>query len=1139
MISRRIPSTDLLRPFRASHDDMLWWSLQSCWSSIFSSRHGDISWLTSIVSDTHLTSNLSVRKTRDFLNKMFQNTLFGGDQGKGKIISMPRTQLSRTFSSDRQLSNSGDGKHGSSPSDNRIRTAPDYSAKNRTSGRISALDQVLEHFDFWSKDFYNRKNQSSGVEIVPDTYQDIPKDFSAQIQNLRNIIRSHNSKLVDIAWELWRLCARSLRGREELMQLRIPMFNYLREVQHQVQWQRMLIMFNDIPSSDLTEYDYRFKLWALICLDLSENIDKTFLECADRFADRMDMQWRMVEEYHLDRLEFDRLLILWGGLRSKTEPRLNKNPARDWIFVRSILARIANPAETMASMIDLYGDFGYRVSRKVMVMLAEAGSPLIAMDLYRKMAAYKLSQVDLARIVRLLNQRNYTPESFKLIQEFENMNHKTSHKATELIVNAKLETLAAARDYEGMQKLLESMISSGRRPTVYHYNTAMHAFGELGHVQFVNQLFEDMIKQNMRIPVQIIGTLMWSHLVVGDLRSVISIFDRVESMGIKRNEVLYNIAMTAYRELGDVSSIFDLFHEMTKRELKPNSRHITTLMSVFAIRADMENTKKVLQLAKENNISVDTGVFNAYAYAYIRSSEGDVETFANELWSMMQQDDVFPDTTTFTTLLQGLAIQDNSDGIQRLINKMNELSVPMNSVTYGIMIYYLGKIGQFELAKSVFDELKAINIEPDVFHYTSLMTMYMRKNEVDKVEETYREMIAADITPSFVTLVILMLSKRDRRRSYTAQSLYSMLNALQDILPTIDLTLKSYSAPKTTVPAFLIAEVMKFHVPEDMELYKDLLYKFEQLNSERELADQIKPDMRLEAFACIAARQADDWGTITNRWDRLLLSLAESHRKYDISNDSYGNIQNYSRTLLSRAFSTKVESLIYTGQPRKVEDEWERMESLGMQFSNHNWNLRVIALVKGGKFVEGCRIAHTLLRRQKDISSEYLKIISKGHLNKSEQKSHFHLERLTLDVLSKKMHQKFLKQAKLLKLYPLSLTDYQYVRLRYRHLFSLILNYRLREKLLRRQQKLKSLAESLSEGFDGTEAEKQAILLASKSFDLHRQRMLRLRRQLSNKIREKAQNIRKEIMKQSPGRLEPTPTERFLISRMSRQRAQG
>ncbi|KAK9451044.1 uncharacterized protein V1518DRAFT_412402 [Limtongia smithiae] len=961
--------------------------------------------------------------------------------------------------------------------------------RNDRNKRSKPIPERLKTPQYWETDTTStststprhrlkRKGQGGDGEprstTGPPSAFKIPDDPEQQVSSLLRIVQSHNVLLVDTAWKLWQICCVNLVTRVQVVDMRFYIYNYFRESMRPQDWQRIVLMFGDVPAEDLTELDYRFRLWAMISLDLSARVAETFETAARLFPGELGTQWNMIRRYYLQNEDYEKLFFSWGEFSATTDPLLKQDRQMLQTELRGWLLKFPEnkQVDIISAFMRKFGSFGRRVGRIFMSILADLGSPVLAKEVYFHMRTQNPNERDVGQIVRILNKAGRPLESAELLAEYDARIPGESPTSDGLI-GIKLETFAANKEYSSMQELFESTLAQGSVPSTFHYNVTMHALGEIGQIDIVNSLFDDMIERQLRIPVQVLGTLMWSRLRVGDVSGAVEVFDSVHKYGLERNDTLYTLMLKAQKISGDTRAMFETFREMLRAGVTPRKEHITTLMSKYAREGNFRSAEQVFTYFKHFEVAPDSSAFNVLAYAYARRATSERVDFAarmDRILQLVREQNLIPDVKLFTTILHGYSRRQDTQGIKRTVEIMNEYAVPMDAATYGVMIHYLGMIRQLPAAENLFNQIAELGIKYDAFHYTALMTAYLQEGNTVMVERKYKDMVSHGVEPSFVTILTVVLSYMDSRRRHAAKSIFEALDRMIPAMPVVDLTSTHY--PKTTVPAYLFTQVLKQYQKRYSQQYADVIEALAETNEDRRLAEQIPIDATFECYACLAACNAADWRTVEQRWERLRSALERTHREYDLTTDTFKRgFVGIDKRLVASAISCKIDALVGLQRPEEAEAVWTEMQQLGAYFSNKTWNARVRALAQSpdklivatyvaerylaaGRFVIDLFTAEARqIRTRTSVKRKMSKHTIRAQINARRPRVRFYIENRTLSLLARQVGELYYAQRGQLEEQPEKWTEYQRIRSEHAMTFTLILMHRQRERLKRRMLK--------------------------------------------------------------------------------------
>lgn len=799
-----------------------------------------------------------------------------------------------------------------------------------------------------------------------ESLDDIPSDPDRQFVNLMKIVDSHNTLMADMVAKLWKLCTNSMITRGNLFTTRFLVYNYYRESERPEDWQQILVMFRDVPRSMLTELDYRFNLWALFRLDLINLAPGVFLESVKHFPLETQMQWLMIQRYCTNSDNFAPLFIMWCIHNSQTDPRLRHDRTTSQDELRRMLVGIASHQQTQLIssfeyILEHLELFGRRVSRMAISILAELEAPMMAKEIYVLLRRYAASPADLTAIVNILIDAAMPKEASELIADYEFQDlDSTSANA---VIGCKLKTLAALGDFTAMQRLFESI----ENPRSDHYNIVMKALGKIGRIDLVNALFDNLLSQDEVIDPSSLQTLMWCRVQVGDIHGARKIFDSLGEFDMTPDTVMYNLMLKAYKDTQDPYSMFTIFVRMISEDVEVNYRHITTMMSLYANIGSVAGVESVFEYLERLEIKPDAGIFNMILLANVRGcGPHEFSEAVERVRERMREADVRPNAHVYGTTLYGHAERDDAEGVKRTIAEMNLSGVQMNAVTYGVMIHYLAMLGQFDAAESLVERLPSLGIRCDAYHYTALMSGYLKHDLPEKVTDLYRTMVLEGLQPTFVTMFMVIMASLDKKPQNARKSLAEAIQRYIPSFPTADMTSKTI--PKTVVPSFIFTEALRQYRPnthEGLESYKQFMSLHDSSRGRSFLSRGAEPDVEYECYLIIAARDAEDWLQITHRWrKRVLPKFRKSHRIFDSTSGRFTKeIRGLDMRLLAQAAAAQMEALTHLRKYKEAEKLWlDIRRKYKIPSTSKVWNARVRALVEmPGRSLEAFEISEKYL----------------------------------------------------------------------------------------------------------------------------------------------------------------------------------
>ncbi|KAK7208026.1 hypothetical protein BZA70DRAFT_308802 [Myxozyma melibiosi] len=734
-------SRGLGRPFRLYHDELLLWSMESCWSSICGSDvdkrrlHNPFKFA--------LYSARTIAFVRSAAAKY--STVFGY---KNSNISADKRRL---FSQSHYLNKSDD--------------------KNTKFDDIINSSLVVDSRKYWDPtNLYEPPSDLSTLSEAETkaalrrrkSLSVVPPDPQGRADALQKIVTSHNILLADHVGFLWSLCVESPETFDSMMDMRYEVYNYFRASKMKRHWNHILQLFNDTPESMRTELDYQYDLWALLRLGLVDLVPDVFMEGVKKFEYRADAFWNMIKRHCSFDDDSASLLVLWSINKYRTNPVFADIDSQTFNReLHEIIQGIAKGQQnqllsSVGYILKNLGGVGKKICRKIVPMLAKLQAPLMSKKVYMLIRQHEMKLGDLHVIVHLLNKGGLPEDAAKMIAYYEAHTH-SSEPGAKTLISLKLHTLAALKDYAKMEKFFDSL----HQPSTEHYNIVMQAYGDIGDMERVNILFKEILERFKRVPYSCIYILLRCRVLEGDAEGAAHIFYNLHKFGRQPDEKTYNLMLKAYKDRHDHKKVFEIFFQMVDKRMRIDEHHITTVMSLFSERGEVLGAETLLSYFDILKARPDSSVFSSLLYAYARSRPAqEFPGLVKKIKSRMTEKGILPDARIYNRILYMYAERNNSDGVKDIIAEMNLSGVPLDSRSYSIMLRYLALLGEFKGAQILLDRMPSLGVKRDASHYTEFMLGLLKRGETKKILKLIEAMLAEGIQPTQKTITTIKEASR-------------------------------------------------------------------------------------------------------------------------------------------------------------------------------------------------------------------------------------------------------------------------------------------------------------------------------------------------------------------------------------------
>ncbi|KAK9462372.1 uncharacterized protein V1516DRAFT_670090 [Lipomyces oligophaga] len=870
-------------------------------------------------------------------------------------------------------------------------------------------------------------------------------------QSLANILMSTNTALTDVAWDLWNECVRDPEFRSRIYLKRYLLYDLLRRNVQPLYWQRIQQIVDSIPDSQRTFIDFQYDLWASMRLNKSESIFPLFRHMSEIFPHQLARIWESIK-YYYSRLYLPKeYLKCWAvfnaskpdknsrfpfaqtdlnsivlSIIARTREKLVKSTAqRDdhssrpvQVMMQHIAGRVSDRKLTSAlysifsDFIDNYGppSIGNAGPFAVLQILLD----LRALDLSKKLYSfllYRRGRADqvLYNFTRILNQRGMHRMAMTIVNEFEQQFPAISADSQSF----RLSKLAALGYLEHFEDLL-IYFNKREDNAIEEYIVAMQTLAKAGQYEAVQMLFNQVLSSDLKPNVEVFAVYMESRLKVGDLLGAFDIFELVGEHNLQPPATMFNMFVMACREANDVDLMFQAFGFMrSSGTVRPNKFILTSMMSLYSNRGEVQQTEEFLKYFKYYKIKPDLAVYRVLANGYARGCRlSEYSSKIDNLLQIVKQSDVAPDSSFFAIVIMGYIRLSDTRGISRTLQDMTAMNVLVNEEIFCLLINYFGSVHELELAERVYTQLTLSEVPTNAYHYTALMFAYIRANQPEKVVRVSNDMAKHKVKPTYLTTYAVLLSSAMTSPRTTARHYLRLLKQAIPKMPKIDMTMRKFTQ-RTLVPSYMFTEILKIRMKiesstsvlvrengqtwldqnkfaqtikstrsrtgkktesvleafsepvakvenEDATLTaKEVLDFYKSTNEPRGFDDVAQMDFEFESYLFQAALQTKEYDLIFDRWSQIRATLESDFKVFNPNlNLPAQKIPRQFGGWVSNILSSYIYAIIQTSRDVDVESVFmAMMDKYRLPFTNQLFNAMLVAQIKRGKSFD-CIASH-------------------------------------------------------------------------------------------------------------------------------------------------------------------------------------
>ncbi|XP_020590639.1 pentatricopeptide repeat-containing protein At3g23020 [Phalaenopsis equestris] len=313
----------------------------------------------------------------------------------------------------------------------------------------------------------------------------------------------------------------------------------------------------------------------------------------------------------------------------------------------------------------------------------------------------------------------------------------------------------------GMVFLSEKAFSScaeRRKLSVVVFNVMIKAYGVRKEYDKACDLFNIMDDYGILPDKCTYGSII-QLLSDAELPHKAAIFvRRMQEADLVRDCVPYSMVISSFTKLGEVRKAEDLFKEMIKFGLQPDIIIFSVLINAFAEVGSAQEAVTYLELMKSVGLVPNSIICNSLIKLYTKIG---FLREAEEIYELAKSCAGGPHQYSSNCMIHLYCDNAMVEEAEETFHYL-KLSGETNEFSYAMMLCLYKKMGRFDEAYKVAQEMHDLGFISDALSYNNLIGFYAADGRMKEALKTFQQMLAKGIKPDdaiFRSLGIIMLKR--------------------------------------------------------------------------------------------------------------------------------------------------------------------------------------------------------------------------------------------------------------------------------------------------------------------------------------------------------------------------------------------
>ncbi|XP_057850628.2 pentatricopeptide repeat-containing protein At5g46580, chloroplastic [Cryptomeria japonica] len=270
----------------------------------------------------------------------------------------------------------------------------------------------------------------------------------------------------------------------------------------------------------------------------------------------------------------------------------------------------------------------------------------------------------------------------------------------------------------------------------------------------VEELLQNMQDQGIMLDNITCSTVISCARLCNLPHKAVEWFERMNESQCVPDEVTFTSMIDAYGRAGKLREALNLYERARTDGWRPDMKAFCTLLKCFSVSGDFDSALNTFHEMKALGVRPNLVAYNIMFNMLAKIGKPSV---AKSLFNEMITMGLSPNRITLISLIRVYSKSRWAVDTLKVWNKMKEKGWSKGLSVNNTLLSMFADLGCVKEAVTLFKEMRqSDDCKPDSWSYTSMITLYTRREEIEEANRMFNEMKEAGFRPSLMVYTCLI-----------------------------------------------------------------------------------------------------------------------------------------------------------------------------------------------------------------------------------------------------------------------------------------------------------------------------------------------------------------------------------------------